>query len=352
MVSSSIQTILCLTLFHLSALTVSASESSSSGPKYEVRSNFYPDELTQQELEEQQQRREFVITFSDEGTPVDLPLYKMKLSPTSGTLSDSAQGLIGASFGSHLQENLKNEWDDSGIELNKVSVKVLAVTSIQNRRTLRRLQTTGSEIAMLTTLTFDGTQSPPSDDTISKGIGEVVKDLSSYISTLKGAGLDELKNVQSASFKDASNKPSDPPTQSPVTDKNSFAKANKQTQSTSNQELRILIPAGIAGVAVFMLTAFLIAQRRRVRGDLNDSSFDDSFVDESDISLHQGSRPGKDEIEVRAPTNLGMQTTNDGRTALHIPANYTPRSMMDSLDEDDEGSSFYTSDFSEGKIYK
>jgi len=369
--------VLFLRLFQVASRSpVSASESKTTTTTYQVRSNFRDGKLAQQE---QDQRREFVITFSDDGTPIDLPLFKMNIFPTNGALSDTARRVISSSFSDYLLDGLTDQWSsDSNIQLNGVTVQVLGVASVEKAR--RRLQT-GSEIAMQTTLTFDGTQSPPSDKTIEQGIKGATNDLSDYTAILAASGVDELENVQSASFKDASNKLSDAPTAAPVGSNNNgngnngngISQANAALQSnTTNAQVNIIL-AGIAGLAVFMLTVFFIAHRRRTRGDLNDSSFDESFDEKHNISMHTGSRPGKDEIEVEALQNLGMDVAdpNDGRTTLHIPAmmdstsrqytqgGYIPRRMLDSsvgsYDErahamNDEGSSNYTSDYSDGEI--
>jgi hypothetical protein len=349
---------------------------------------------------QQQERRNFAITFSADGIPIVLPFMKLELFPTSGQLSNNARVILGSAFSDYLRNELSNKWDkdDSIADLSSVTVEIMSVRAIGN---ISRQATTGSEATIQTTLIFDALDSPPSDAIIADAVDKATKNLDKFVKDyLVTSGLAEFENVNTASaIEDAV------PTAAPVLDdvgnnndnnKNppgggGIAKANEQLNNNDDPSgnLRILIPASVAGLAVFMLTAFFIAQRRRNVTDLNDSYSDnDGITDEIDVA--SGSRFGKDDIEVR-PNRLGMDTHNrdmmdGGRTTMHIPArDYAPspirttaslassssaafsdehrptnregryvRRMLDSnsYEQGGEDGSEYTSDYSEGKYFR
>lgn len=267
-------------------------------PSYGVRSRI-------SNAKRESSRRTFEISFSDEGTPVELTKMTLQLFPTSGELSVDAKVIIGIAFANYLKDTLTKEWKGKEFELDNVKSEVTEVKSVRARR---HLQETGSEISLETTLIFEADDlSAPDDDTVYKGVEKAVKDLDKYVNDyLVPSGLDELAVIKSAEVSNF--------------DTSGGANGiNKMASQNNKAELEILIPASIAGLGVFLLTAFLISHRRRTRGDLNDSSFYDESID-NNIIIAAGSRPGKDEIEVRSPSRIRSETMNDGRTTLHIPA--------------------------------
>jgi hypothetical protein len=300
------------------------------------------------------ERRNFAITFSADGIPIILPFMKLQLFPTSGQLSNNARVILGSAFSDYLRDQLTKEWDkdDTIADISSVTVEIMGVRAIGDV-SRRLVVTTGSEATIQTTLTFDALDSPPSDAIITQAVDKATKNLDKFVKDyLITSGLDELLNVESAdAIEDSGTQGFSVPSAAPVPDDvgnnnnnnnptgggpgpkgGGLSQANEQLNNNPEPagNLRILIPASVAGLAVFMLTAFFIAQRRRNVTDLDDSYNDnDRFNDEIDV--RSGSRFGKDDIEVR-PIRLGMDTHNrdmnmmdGGRTTMHIPArDYAP----------------------------
>eukprot|EP00980_Cylindrotheca_fusiformis_P028529 scaffold22607_cov123-Cylindrotheca_fusiformis.AAC.26 len=303
--------------------------------------------LVDAEARHEQLRRDMMeVTFSADGTPIVLELIRLQLFPTSGELSNNARVILGSAWGGYLRDELERKWekDDSFADLTDVDVQIMGILPIESK--VDRQGSLGTEATIETTLKFDGLDSPPSDDVVRKAVEEAMKKLDKFLSDyLVSSGLPDFADVDAAFAKwDADSggfKPTDPPQDAPAAaptsgnggedddeDDRNVAGANDQLNPDNDEpgNLRVLIPASIAGLVVFVLTAFFIAQRRRNASDLNDSydSNGDRFAD--DVDVNTGSTIGKDEIEV-SPGNLGMDTAGDygGRTAMHIPAqDYTP----------------------------
>lgn len=339
-----------------------------------------------EEIQNHRRQQDFVITFSQDGTPIELPLMRLQLFPTTGTLSNNGEVILASAFSQYLKDELDKEWekDASIAALTGVSAEVMGLKAITS---IARQSQDGTEATILTTLTFDGLESPPSDAIITAGVAKATNNLNKFVSEyLVPSGLPEFSGIQSAAAIVASRNSA--PTPAPVIDDERNGRGpnalNEQLNNTPEpSDLNVLIPASVAGLAVFMLTAFFIAQRRKLH--LEDDDDDDKRYD---IDIYSGSRPGKDEIEVSPNAYLGGD--NGGRTAMHMNAmmdssseassdiRYTRssmssgaggalqfhpkgesqyvRRMLDSYDtsnagKGDEESSAYTSEYSEGKYY-
>mmetsp|Transcript_1762 Transcript_1762/g.3922 ORF Transcript_1762/g.3922 Transcript_1762/m.3922 type:complete len:411 (-) Transcript_1762:384-1616(-) len=276
----------------------------------------------------------FVITFSGDGIPVQLNPILLKLKSITGDLSNNGRVILGRTFADFLMEELTQEWgDDSQIaDLNGVLVDVVKVETLKEDKKdgLKEIETT-----LDTTLTFDGLMDTPSMDTINEAVLKALLKTDLFLSDyLLPSGLDEFSSVTEATAtlqleeKKEKEKPKkeDKPKEK---DKPVVAQANTATSrsfSFDPNDLKILIPATVGGIAIFLLTCFCLCRNNR-DPKLNVSY--DTYDDDIDHTVN-GSQMGKEEIEVHANMmdygyhpdgHVDLNSSyGAGHVAMHIPA--------------------------------
>jgi hypothetical protein len=110
----------------------------------------------------QTQRRDFDVTFSDEGIPYKVPMVSIGLVPTSGILdNDSLLSAIETVLSDYFLDELTKHFSDGEGELTDVSVIVDTNKAITNGtpQQQRKLET-GTQSDLLVTLMFDGQPHP------------------------------------------------------------------------------------------------------------------------------------------------------------------------------------------------
>ena len=333
----------------------------------------------------------FVITFSGDGTPIQLPPISLLLDGVTGDLSNNARVILGRAFGDFLNDELSQEWADNTeiADLTSVLVDVIKLETVASKPGgLKEIEAT-----LDTTLTFDGLADAPDPTTVNEAVFKALAKMQQFLDNyLIPSGLTEFESVTSASAtmavaatvdkeKPAKKEDDDKPKKDDK--KPAVAQANAfRSVSFDPQDLKILVPALVGGLAMFMLTAFWLARHRR--RDQLDVSYD-SYDEDIDHTVN-GSQIGKEEIEVQ-PANLmdygyspdGHVDLNSsygaGHVAMHIPAmdqsmasgynvnnrNSTPprtktaaqkyngRSVIDSPSK---ASSADTSEYSEGRYWR
>jgi transcriptional regulator of met regulon len=313
-------------------------------PRYSVRNVFTKQTQTQQ-------RGDYEITFSDEGVPYEVPVFRIQLVPTPGDLDNDSLSAIESAMADYLLDELTNHWsdDDGTSELTDVSVTVVthkSITTTRNRQ-LRSLET-GTQLELLATLTFES-QPLPSDTDVNEAMEVSLGDLTSpfvtdYLSVEAMADAPQLQAVTSGTWLSSSDGDDTTTTLPPLVDTtstngdgngngngNQISQANQgQMVADSNPSIKAVYPAAIVGVAVFLLTVLFLAHRR-ARVDIGDNG---SFDDEDDVSVDY--EDDKDEIEVSAvakkqpqPNNRNKKNQLDGNVDKMRMVESVPMKMED-----------------------
>jgi hypothetical protein len=297
-------------------------------PRYSVRNML----AANADTSTQTQRRDFAVTFSDEGIPYGLPQFSIRLIPTPGILDNDSLSFIETEISDYLKVELKTHFSDGEADLTDVIVIVANHEATGNRQRQRNLET-GTQLDLLVTLMFEG-QPHPKDNDIEEAMDEGLSNMDTILNKLQGTP--QLENVASLIVPTAA--PTEGPTRSaspsaaPVTTGNdgtdlSFSQANKGITTNIEPDGSAFWPALIVGVAVFVLTVIFLAHRRTKVADVDES------YDQDDVSVD--CEENKDEIEVsatRTDSNKNQRDGNvdkmrilntvemdDGSTTIHIP---------------------------------
>jgi len=325
---------LCSILLSSSSILASAKDLSQSQREQRQQDNsILPVRALRTPRQSVQFENDFVITFSGDGTPIQLPPISLLLDSITGDLSNNGRVILGRAFADFLNDELTKEWEDDTemADLTSVLVDVIKIETVAaTPDNLKEIEAT-----LDTTLTFDGLANAPDPSEVIVAVFKVLGKMPKFVNNyLKPAGLDEFESVQTAkATMETANtavvtKPPKKEEKPPKKDKKPVvAKANAfRSVSFDAKDLEILIPSLVGGVALFVLTA-LFLRRRGSNKDMN-LSYDSDDIDHT----INGSRMGKEEIEVQ-PSNLmhydgyhpdGHVDLNSsygaGHVAMHIPA--------------------------------
>lgn len=265
------------------AWTVVATEPSS---KFSVRS------LLQQNVdldvdnmsERRRQAFELKITFSEEGEPVEIPVFQLQLFPTPTALDASSEMILETSLEDYLRTYFEDKYSSPAGEdeddttettspaFRSVSVDILemrpVISTDTRMRGRRQLQRQGTELDVQTTLRFDDGIFPENSELEQDMSQSLRQDFDVFVRdylSLYATDNPELDAIDSGAY--LSSFTSSPTTSPTVSPPRTIGALNTDVQNNANGKGSgvgyALYPAIGAGVAVFVITALILSARRR-----------------------------------------------------------------------------------------
>ena len=226
-------------------------------------------------------RRENILTHSDDGGTKILTPFFLDLFETHGELSDSALPVLRMAMNKFLMRELNAIYKPDNNELEAVASGIIgkpkAISfSDGDNRMLSETNKMGTTVMMEVELTFDNEPSPTREE-LNPKLREVMSNLTYFVTNLTAYKNQEFKDVTEAYRRDVI---TDSPTQAPKNGVNDAQNdgngqgQNKWYLSTTS----IAIPSALFAASLVAVVMYLVVRRRK-RSDVENSKSEMHFVD-------------------------------------------------------------------------